>query len=77
MQYFRSSVTAISGSGENSHKGLLPIEELSHLRRQMAKLNRRIMALELDNMQRQQREKYLLALGLGYFLVKFVIWLNK
>ena len=58
-------------------RGLAPSEEITHLRRQMAKLNRRLMAIELDNYQRQQREKYLLALGLGYFLVKFVIWLNK
>ncbi|EEB12242.1 conserved hypothetical protein [Pediculus humanus corporis] len=72
-----SSTAAVNESGGNSHKGLLPGEELSHLRSQMAKLNRRLMALELDNLQRQQREKYLLALGLGYFLVKFVIWLNK
>lgn len=76
--FFRtSSVTALNESGSNSHRGLLPVEELSHLRSQMAKLNRRLMTLEMDNLQRQQREKYLLALGLGYFLVKFVIWLNK
>ncbi|KAK6633303.1 hypothetical protein RUM44_003904 [Polyplax serrata] len=72
-----NSISAINGSGENSNKSLLPVEELSHLRTQMAKLNRRLMALEMDNLQRQQREKYLVALGLGYFLVKFVIWLNK
>lgn len=61
------------GTGE----GLTPSEELVHLRRQMAKLNRRVMAMELDNMQRQQREKIICAVGLAYFFLKAVFWLAR
>lgn len=61
------------GTGE----GLTPSEELVHLRRQMAKLNRRVMAMELDNMQRQQREKIICAIGLAYFVFKTVFWLAR
>jgi hypothetical protein len=61
------------GTGE----GLTPSEELVHLRRQMAKLNRRVMAVELDNMQRQQREKIICAIGLAYFFFKAVFWLAR
>ncbi|CAG2057885.1 unnamed protein product [Timema podura] len=52
-------------------------EEITHLRRQMAKMNRRMMALELDSLQRQQREKFLYAVGLAYFLLKTVLWLGR
>jgi len=43
----------------------------------MAKLNRRVMAIELDNLQRQQREKIIYAIGLAYFLFKTVFWLTR
>lgn len=68
---------AMNGSGDALQRGLTPSQEIIHLRQQMANLNRRLIAIELDNLQRQQREKYLLALGLGYILIKFVTWLNK
>ncbi|PSN34984.1 hypothetical protein C0J52_19009 [Blattella germanica] len=61
------------GAGE----GLTPSEELVHLRRQMAKLNRRVMAIELDNLHRQQREKIIYAIGLAYFFFKTVFWLAR
>ncbi|XP_015589097.1 transport and Golgi organization protein 11, partial [Cephus cinctus] len=40
---------------------LLPSEEIQHLRRQVGKLNRRVMAVELEMLQRQQRDKILYA----------------
>lgn len=58
-------------------EGLTPSEEITHLRRQMAKLNRRIMAIELENIQRQQREKIVYAVGLTYFLLKVIMWMNR
>ncbi|KAL0281286.1 UNVERIFIED_CONTAM: hypothetical protein PYX00_002319 [Menopon gallinae] len=73
----RPPVPNFDGSGDDLRKGLTPTEELSHLRTQMAKLNRRLLALELDNNQRQSREMSLIAVGLGYFFVKFLFWLNK
>ncbi|KAF5291884.1 hypothetical protein FQA39_LY14221 [Lamprigera yunnana] len=56
---------------------LTEIEEITHLRRQLAKLNRRIVALELENSNRLQKEKILYGLGIAYFLLKTVIWLNR
>lgn len=69
----RGDTPPIGAGGE----GLSPAEEVLHLRKQMAKLNRRVMAIELDNLQRQQREKFLCALGLAYFFLKTVLWLSR
>ncbi|XP_022914445.1 transport and Golgi organization protein 11 [Onthophagus taurus] len=57
--------------------GLTTAEEVIHLRKQMAKLNRRVMALELENLGRLQKEKILYGLGIAYFLLKTIIWLNR
>lgn len=70
---FRESTPPIGASGE----GLTPAEEVLHLRRQMAKLNRRVMALELENLNRMQKEKVVVGLGVAYFLLKVIIWMNK
>lgn len=56
---------------------LSPPEEILYLRRQLAKLNRRVLSIEIDNVQRQQREKIIYCLGLAYFLLKTIFWLNK
>ncbi|XP_017785445.1 PREDICTED: transport and Golgi organization protein 11 [Nicrophorus vespilloides] len=52
-------------------------DEVLHLRRQMAKLNRRVMALELEHLGRLQKEKIVYGLGIAYFLLKAIIWLNR
>ena len=62
---------------EPTGEGLSTAEEVLHLRKQLAKLNRRVMAIELENMQRQQKEKFIYGIGLAYFLLKAIIWLNK
>ncbi|KAI4465516.1 hypothetical protein MML48_3g00005365 [Holotrichia oblita] len=67
------STPSIGPGGE----GLTPAEEVIHLRRQMAKLNRRVMALELENLNRLQKEKILYGLGIAYFLLKAILWLNR
>ncbi|XP_044738206.1 transport and Golgi organization protein 11 isoform X2 [Chrysoperla carnea] len=69
-----SSFTSIGHSGGD---GLTPAEEILHLRKQLAKLNRRVMAIELESMQRQQKEKFIYGLGLAYFLFKALLWLNR
>ncbi|KAK2580530.1 hypothetical protein KPH14_006261 [Odynerus spinipes] len=56
---------------------LPPSDELQHLRRQVGKLNRRVMALELEMLQRQQRDKILYALTLAYCILKTISWLNR
>nr|BAN21186.1 conserved hypothetical protein [Riptortus pedestris] len=57
--------------------GMTLNEEVVHLRRQLAKLNRRIMSIELENLQRQHRDKVIYALGLAYFFFKTVLWLSR
>lgn len=52
-------------------------DEVLHLRRQVAKLNRRVIAIEFENIQRQQREKVVYCVGLAYFLIKAIMWLNR
>ncbi|KAK9496987.1 hypothetical protein O3M35_012787 [Rhynocoris fuscipes] len=58
-------------------EGMTLNEEVVHLRRQLAKLNRRVMSLELDAAQCQNRVKIVYTLGLAYFLLKTVIWLSR
>nr|CAI5846248.1 unnamed protein product [Callosobruchus analis] len=61
------------GGGES----LTPAEEIVHLRRQLAKLNRRVMALELENLNKLQKEKIVVGFGIAYFLLKVIIWMNR
>lgn len=57
-------------------EGITSTEEIMHLRRQLAKLNRRVMAVELDNLQMQQREKMLYASVAAYLLYKLISWMS-
>lgn len=61
------------GNGE----GLSTSEELMHLRRQIVKMNRRVMAIEAEQVQRQQKEKIAYAIGIAYLLFKVIAWLNR
>lgn len=56
---------------------LSPGEEVCLLRRQVGRLNRRVMALELDTQQRAHREMLMYTLGAAYFLIKALLWLNR
>jgi len=58
-------------------EGLSVYEEVQMMRRQIAKLNHRLMAVELENQQQQQREMVLTVLVSAYFVVKAMVWLNK
>ncbi|XP_065162987.1 transport and Golgi organization protein 11 isoform X2 [Atheta coriaria] len=69
----RESTPPLGGGGE----GLTASEEVLHLRRQMAKLNRRVMALELEHLGRLQKEKVIYGFGIAYFLLKAIFWLNR
>jgi len=60
-----------------SVEGLSVYEEVQMMRRQIAKLNHRLMAVELENQQQQQREMVLTVLVSAYFVVKAMVWLNK
>ncbi|XP_063545705.1 transport and Golgi organization protein 11 [Cydia strobilella] len=61
------------GAGE----GLSTAEEMVHLRRQIVKLNRRVMSIEAEQLQRQQKEKIAYAIGIAYLLFKVIAWLNR
>lgn len=56
---------------------LTPHEEILYLRRQLAKLNRRVLNIEISNEQRIQREKIVYCLGLAYFVLKAIMWINR
>ncbi|XP_046734718.1 transport and Golgi organization protein 11 [Diprion similis] len=56
---------------------LPPSEEIQHLRRQVGKLTRRILAVEVESQQRQQRDKILYAVALSYFFLKTFFWLSR
>ena len=45
--------------------------------RQIAKLNHRLMAVELENQQQQQREMIFTVLVTAYFFGKFIFWVNR
>lgn len=53
------------------------IEEVQLMRRQMAKMNHRLMSVELENQQQQQREMILTVLVSAYFLGKIIMWINR
>ena len=62
--------------GGGSHN-VTPWEEMQLVRRQIAKLNHRLMAVELYNQQHQQREMLFTVLASCYFIAKFFMWLNR
>jgi len=66
--------TTIHGGSGHS---LNPWDEIQIVRRQIAKLNHRLMAVELENQQQQQRELILTVLVSCYFVGKFLIWINR
>lgn len=70
---FREGTPQYSGSIEN----LSAHDEVLHLRKQVAKLNRRLLNVEIDNLQRNQREKIICCVGLAYFVLKTLFWLNR
>ena len=68
-----SMLETIQGGGGGQN----PWEEIQLVRRQIAKLSHRLMAVELENQQQQQREMILTVLVSAYFVGKFFMWLNK
>lgn len=73
LKTFREGTPQYSGSIEN----LSAHDEVLHLRKQVAKLNRRLLNVEIDNLQRNQREKIICCVGLAYFVLKTLFWLNR
>ncbi|GBL78300.1 hypothetical protein AVEN_42837-1 [Araneus ventricosus] len=54
-----------------------PEEEIAILRKQVRHLSRRMLAIEQENQQRQQREIIMYTLGITYFFFKGLFWLHR
>ncbi|XP_037093752.1 transport and Golgi organization protein 11-like [Pollicipes pollicipes] len=52
-------------------------EELELLRRQLLKVNRRLMQIEVENQRRRSREVMLYTAGVAYFVMKVVLWMGR
>lgn len=65
---FNNTNFSVSGGGS---------DDMSLMKRQVKSLSRRVTALERDNQQRYQRDVVLYALGVVYFVMKGISWLNR
>jgi len=54
-----------------------PGEEVQHLRRQVGKLNRRVMAIESEIQAQQQRMKFIYVMTAMYICFKTIFWFGK
>lgn len=70
---FLETAPSIGGCGDRP----TPEEEIRHLRRQVANLSKKVMAIEVENLNRLQREKFFLGFGVAYFFLKMIIWMNR
>ncbi|KAK3891676.1 hypothetical protein Pcinc_004427 [Petrolisthes cinctipes] len=68
---------SVDNGGACMTTDLSPGEEVSLLRRQVGRLNRRVLALELEAQQRANREVIMYSLGVAYFIIKAILWLNR
>jgi len=60
----------LNGNGDSS-------EEVVHLREQLSRMNRRVLALEEDSTDRKERERYMVMVSLLYVAFKAVSWLFR
>lgn len=66
------------GSVPTTPPGPLCVEdEVLALRKQIRSVSRRLIIVEQENQQRQQREIVLYSVGVLYFLLKGLMWLNR
>jgi len=72
-----NSFMVTSSGPELPQQNMTTFEELQLVRRQIAKLNHRLMAVELENQQQQQREMIFTVLVTAYFFGKFIFWVNR
>ncbi len=52
-------------------------DEIDHLREQLSRMNRRLLAVEEDGVERKERERYIVLAGLLYVAYKTCAWLLK
>lgn len=77
LTYNNAHEVSVNSLHEGLNGDLTPHEEILYLRRHLAKLNRRVLNIEISNEQRMQRERLFYCMGLAYFVIKTIIWLNR
>jgi len=66
------------GSGIGSVENLSTAhDDVMHLKKQVNKLNRRLLNVEIEIIQRAQRDKIICGLGILYFVIKAFVWINR
>jgi len=68
---------AVRGEMASPAGALSAGEELELLRRQLLKVNRRLLAIELESQRRRSREVALYTAGVAYLLGKVLLWLGR
>lgn len=77
LTYNNPNEISVNSLPEGINGDLTPHEEILYLRRHLAKLNRRVLNIEISNEQRMQRERLIYCMGLAYFVLKAIFWLNR
>lgn len=77
LTYNNPHETSVNSLHDGLNGDLSPHEEILYLRRHLAKLNRRVLNIEISNEQRMQRERLVYCMGLAYFVLKAIFWLNR
>lgn len=48
-----------------------------HLRKQLVKMNRRVLNIEREILSKHQRDKIIFGLATAYFVMKIFMWMNR
>ncbi|CAB0032426.1 unnamed protein product [Trichogramma brassicae] len=81
-QYIHETPALVRSIREQTPYGVLdttlpPGDEVQHLKRQIGKLNRRVMAIESEIQQQQQRMKLIYVISAFYVCLKTIFWFGK
>lgn len=52
-------------------------EEIVHLRKQLVKVNRRVVNIEREIASKANRDKLIFGMATAYFIIKILMWMNK
>jgi len=74
MSYDQEQSLLMTPTADNS---ISMYDEVQRMRTQMAKLNHRLMALELENQSQTTRWQLLSVIVSAYFIAKTFVWLNR
>lgn len=66
-----------SMTGRSNGSFLKTEDEIVHLRKQLVKMNRRVLNIEREITSKQQRDKILFGVAAAYFVMKVFMWMNR